>query len=213
MYDYILFDFDGTVFDTLEGITKSVRYALSLQGIEAELSELRCFAGPPLVDMFMEKYGFSEELAKKVTEDFRERYRPVGLYECSVFEGIKELLTALRSAGKKLAVATSKPQTHALELLRRENMTELFDVLCGSGDTDNNNAKWQVVTRAMEALKAEKEKTVLIGDTKYDVIGAHQCGIDCIGVRYGYAAEGELESAGADYIVDDIPQLEKLLIG
>ena len=80
MYKYILFDFDGTVFDTVEGITKSVQYALAKRGIEAELDSLRCFAGPPLVDMFMEKFDLTQEEAEAATEDFRERYQPIGLY-------------------------------------------------------------------------------------------------------------------------------------
>ena len=110
MYDCILFDFDGTVFDTVEGITKSVRYALNKVGIDAELESLRCFAGPPLVDKFMEVYGFDRAAAEQATLDFRERYNPIGLNECCVFPGIKELLEKLHAAGKTVGLATSKPQ-------------------------------------------------------------------------------------------------------
>ena len=87
MFKYILFDFDGTVFDTVEGITKSVRYAINLRGMDAELGSLRCFAGPPLVDMFMEHFGFTQEEAEQATADFRVRYEPTGLHECCVFPG------------------------------------------------------------------------------------------------------------------------------
>lgn len=213
MYDCILFDFDGTVFDTVEGITKSVRYALNKVGIDAELESLRCFAGPPLVDKFMEVYGFDRAAAEQATLDFRERYNPIGLNECCVFPGIKELLEKLHAAGKTVGLATSKPQELAEELLRRESMTGLFPVICGSRPDGNNSAKWQVVQRAMELCGAAKENTILVGDTKYDVAGAHRVGIACVGVRYGYAAEGELEAAGADAIVEDIPELEKFLLG
>lgn len=213
MYQSILFDFDGTVFDTVEGITKSVRYALNKVGVDAELEALRCFAGPPLVDKFMEEFGFDRAQAEQATADYRERYKPIGLYECRVFPGIKELLEKLRAAGKTVAVATSKPQEMAELLLRREGMDALFHVICGSSPDGNNNAKWQVVTRAMEHCGAKPESTILVGDTKYDVQGAHKVGIACVGVRYGYAAEGELEAAGADYIVRDIPELERLLLG
>lgn len=212
MYDFILFDFDGTVFDTLEGITKSVRYAINKHGMDAELEELRCFAGPPLVDMFMERFGVDRDMGVQLTEDFRERYSPIGLYECRVFPGVKELLKSLRGAGKKLAIATSKPQNLAEELLARENMTGCFDAMCGSLPTGNNSAKWQVVERAMEEIKANRERTVLIGDTKYDVEGAIKCGIDCIGVEYGYAAPGEMEAAGAKWMVKDAAALEALLL-
>lgn len=213
MFDYILFDFDGTVFNTVEGITKSVRYAINKQGLDAELSELRCFAGPPLVDMFMERFGFSEELALQATEDFRERYNPIGLYECAVFPGVRALLGDLRAAGKKLAIATSKPQALAEKLLSGEGMLELFDVIRGSGSSGNDSAKWQVVEAAMKALSAEADGCVLIGDTKYDVAGAHKCGIKCVGVEYGYAAAGELEAAGADYILKDLAALRQFLLG
>lgn len=213
MYDCILFDFDGTVFDTVEGITKSVRYALNKVGIDAELESLRCFAGPPLVDKFMEVYGFDRAAAEQATLDFRERYNPIGLNECCVFSGIKELLEKLHAAGKTVGLATSKPQELAEELLRRESMTGLFPVICGSRPDGNNSAKWQVVQRAMELCGAAKENTILVGDTKYDVAGAHRVGIACVGVRYGYAAEGELEAAGADAIVEDIPALERFLLG
>ena len=213
MFDCILFDFDGTVFDTVEGITKSVRYALNKVGLDAELESLRCFAGPPLADKFMEVYGFDRAAAEQAVRDYRERYRPIGMNECCVFPGIKELLEKLRAAGKTVGIATSKPQELAEELLRRENMLDLFQVICGSCPDGNDSAKWQVVQRAMELCGAVKENTILVGDTKYDVAGAHKVGIACVGVRYGYAAEGELEAAGADAIVEDLPELESFLLG
>ena len=213
MFDCILFDFDGTVFDTVEGITKSVRYALNKVGLDAELESLRCFAGPPLADKFMEVYGFDRAAAEQAVRDYRERYRPISMNECCVFPGIKELLEKLRAAGKTVGIATSKPQELAEELLRRENMLGLFQVICGSRPDGNDSAKWQVVQRAMELCGAVKENTILVGDTKYDVAGAHKVGIACVGVRYGYAAEGELEAAGADAVVEDLPELESFLLG
>ena len=212
MYETILFDFDGTVFDTVEGITKSVRYAINKQGMDAELDELRCFAGPPLVDMFMEHFGFSREKAEQATRDFRERYNPIGLYECRVFPGIRELVETLLQAGKRVGIATSKPQVLAEELLAREGMREMFSILVGSGSAGNNNAKWQVLDQAMKLLGRAPETTVLVGDTKYDVAGAHRCGVPCIGVAYGYAAPGELEAAGVDAIAADMEELEMLLL-
>lgn len=213
LYKYILFDFDGTVFDTVEGITKSAQYALSKFGIDAELDFLRQFAGPPLVDKFMEVYGFSREQGEQATAYFKERYQPIGLYECRIFPGMKEMLSRLKAAGLVLGIATSKPQHLAEKLLEIEGMTDIFDVICGSGLNGNNDSKESVLRRAMETLGADKEHSVLIGDTKYDVIGAKAVGIDCVGVRFGYAAEGELEQAGAKYIVEDMAELEKLLMG
>lgn len=212
MVQNILFDFDGTVFDTVEGITKSVRYALKKQGIEAELSALRCFAGPPLVDKFMEVYGFDRERAEQATRDFKERYNSIGVTECRVFPGIRDVLEALIAAGARVGIATSKPQNLAEQLLAGEDMLGLFQVICGSEAKGNNNAKWQVLQRAMDALGARPEDSILVGDTKYDVEGAKRCGVPCLGVRYGYAAEGELEAAGAVAIVDDMAGLKAWLL-
>lgn len=208
----VLFDFDGTVFDTVDGITKSVQYALRKHGMDAELKELRRFAGPPLVDMFMEFSRVDKEEAEQLVRDFRERYRPIGVYESEPFPGIRELLLRLREAGMTIGIATSKPQPMAELLLERSGLKECFDVVEGSGGLINNDAKWQIVMRAMERAGAGPEDCVLVGDTKYDVEGAKRCGIPCIGVRWGYAAPGELEEAGADQIVKNYEELVKALI-
>lgn len=212
MYRYVLFDFDGTVFDTLEGITKSVRFAINKVGMDAPLSELKCFAGPPLLEMFEERFGFTPEKAAQAVRDFRERYVPVGVYESRVFPGVKELLRELRAAGIVTGIATSKPQHLAEELLGREEMIGLFDVISGSAPDGRNESKQQVTQRAMGFLGAAPEETVLVGDTKYDVAGAHKCGIKCIGVVYGYAAEGELEAAGVDYMAADVDEIKNIVL-
>ena len=204
----VLFDFDGTVFDTVEGITKSIQYALEKHGTEATLEELRCFAGPPLVNKFMEVYGVSQEEAEELVTDFRERYKPIGIYESSPFPGIGTLLAKLREDGYKLAVSTSKPTPMAELLLKRSDLYEYFDVVIGSGPGGiNNEPKWKIVQDAMHQCGADTDHAVLIGDTKYDVEGAARCGIPCIGVRWGYAADGELEQAGAVSIAADMDEL------
>lgn len=211
MITCLLFDFDGTLFDTVEGVTKSVQYAVNKLGLNPELDSLRCFVGPPLQDMFMEHFGFDRATAAQAVADFRERYGPVGLYECRVFPGIPDMLRRLKAAGFKLGVATSKPQPLAEELLTREGMLALFDVIVGSDPDKGDDTKSVILRRALDALGVSTAETVLIGDTKYDVLGAKQCGVPCIGVGWGCAAEGELEAAGADWIVPDVPALEKLL--
>ena len=210
-YQAALFDFDGTVFDTVEGITKSIRYALNKHGVDAPLEALRCFAGPPLVDKFMEVYGVTQPEAEQLVLDFRERYVPVGVYESAPFPGIEALLRELRQAGLTLGVATSKPQAMAELLLGRSGLADCFDVIVGSRPGLNNDKKEQIVRQAMALCGAVPEDTVLVGDTKYDVLGAAACGIGCIGVRWGYAAEGELEAAGALQIVGDPEELKRLL--
>ena len=211
MYHHILFDFDGTLYDTVEGIAKSAQYALEKLGVSAELDELRCFAGPPLVDKFMEAYGLSHEKAWEARGLFQERYIPIGVYESRPFPGMKEFLAALKEKGLTLAVATSKPLDLAEHLLARAGMREYFSVVRGSRLDGNNNSKQEIVERVIASLGAEKEDCVLIGDTKYDVAGAHAAGVKCICVRYGYAAPGELEEAGADAIAEDLCELQKML--
>lgn len=210
MANYILFDFDGTVFDTVEGITKSVQYALRKFGIEAELSQLICFAGPPLVDMFQEKFGLSYEQAQQAVVWFRERYQPIGLYESRPFAGMKELLEKLRSAGKKTAIATIKYQPMAEKLLERSGMDGLFDVVCGS-PAERSLTKKELVEKAMELLGAESGESVLIGDTKYDLLGAQQAGISFIGAGYGYAPE-KLREMKAEVIANSVEELGTLLL-
>lgn len=211
-WNTVLFDFDGTVFDTVEGITKSIQSALARHGIREPLEKLRCFAGPPLVEKFMEVYGVDQAGAEQLVAEFRERYVPVGVYESRPFPGIKDLLIRLRQAGLKLGVATSKPQALAELLLERAEMKACFDVIVGSTPGAGNDQKWQIVERAMALLGAAPERTVLVGDTKYDAVGAARCGAACVGAGWGYAAPGELEAAGVDRIAADPAELEQLLL-
>lgn len=212
MKDYILFDFDGTVFDTAEGITKCVQYALNKMGIEAELSELMCFAGPPLVEMFAQKYGMSNEQAKMATELYRERYKPIGWKECKPFEGMHELMLKLKKEGKKLAIATSKPQHLAEQILDAYNMLDDFDIICGAEFDGTRSQKWEVIEYVLNEFGITADDAVMVGDRKYDVIGAKRCGLDCVGVRFGYAEEGELEEHGAVYVAQDTEDLFEYLM-
>ena len=213
MYKNILFDFDGTLFDTVKGVERSVQYSLRKQGIEEPLEALRCFAGPPLREKYKEVYGFDDDTITELIRDFQEDYIPGGLYESAPFPGIGELLDELRQNGRKLAVTTLKPISMAQELLERFGMENKVDVICGlSGDVGENTTKAQIVGNALKFFGSTAEDTILVGDTKYDVYGGHEAGVKVIAVRYGYAAEGELEEAGADVIVDTLADLRKLLL-
>lgn len=213
MYKNILFDFDGTVFDTLKGIERSVKYALDKNDIVLSVDSFRRFAGPPFKVIFKENYGFDDELIVKIIEAFREDYLPYGIYESSPFPGIAELLDELRQNGFKLAIATLKPRTMAVELLERSGLYGKFDVISGQiAEGIETLTKAEIVRGAMDMLGAAPEDTVLVGDTKYDVVGGHEAGLKVIGVRYGYAESGELENAGADIIVETLGDLKKLFL-
>lgn len=207
MKKYILFDFDGTVFDSAEGITKSVQYALGKMGIRAELDELMCFAGPPLDEMFALRYGMSEDEAQTAVRFYRERYTPIGWEECTPFAGMHELMYRLRDKGAKIAVATSKPRRFAEQILEKYGMSDAFDLVCGSEFDGTRGQKWEVIEYALQSFGISPDEAIMVGDRKYDVIGAEKCGVDCVGVRFGYAEPGELEAAGAVYVAEDADDL------
>ena len=212
MYSTVLFDFDGTVFDTVEGITKSAQYALKKHGIEADQNDLRFFAGPPLVETFRVHFNVSQEQAEQMGRDFKERYIPIGMYEAHPFPGMVELVQALREAKITAAVTTMKPLFMAEAILKKAGLEELFDAVYGSPNQGVEDPKEKIISTAMKELSCLPEETILVGDTKYDMIGAHLAGIKAIGVRYGYAAAGELEDSGADYIMDSVADLRAFLL-
>lgn len=219
MFQYCLFDLDGTLTDPKEGITKSVQYALKVFGIEEpDLGKLEAFIGPPLKDSFMEFYGFSSEQALEAVDSYRERFGPVGVLENYIYEGIPEMLKSLYESGRKLAVASSKPHCFVKQILERFDIEKYFDVIVGSELDGTRGTKEEVVEEALRQLKIldlpageRKSKCAMVGDRKFDIQGAKAHGLTGVGVRFGYAPEGELEAEGADYVVDTVAELHKLL--
>ncbi len=216
MYKYILFDLDGTLTDPKEGITKCVQYALAACGIdEPNLDNLLSFIGPPLVDEFMRVYGFSLEKAQFALEKYRERFPVKGIYENKIYPGAAELLSALKQSGKKIALATSKPQPYAEKILENFEIKQYFDVIVGATFDSKRNDKADVVAEVLNQLgitEDKKEEVIMVGDRKHDVLGAAKNGINTVGVRLGYAEEGELETAGAIYIAEDMAALAQYLL-
>ena len=211
--DYFLFDLDGTLTDPKEGITKSVQYALRHFDIEVEnLDELCCFIGPPLKDSFMEYYGFDEEQARKAIDIYREYFSGKGLYENKAYEGVAEVLQSFLTAGKKLYVASSKPEVFVRKILRHFELDSYF-LFMGGADMDETRVKKADVIRYVleECGIRDLDKTVMIGDRKHDVLGAKETGIASVGVLYGYGSRQELKEAGADVLAETIFDLQNLL--
>ncbi len=208
-FDYILFDLDGTLTDPYEGITKSVQYALASFGIEEHDQDiLRSFIGPPLRTSFMVNYGFDREKAEQAVLKYRERYIPIGVYENRVIDGVPETLEKLRSHGKKLYLSTSKPLDTATEIMRHFDLEKYFDFLGGADFSFGRDEKHQVIEYVFEHCNiTDREKTVIVGDRKHDIIGGKTCGIKSIGVLCGYGDKAELEQAGADFIADDFASI------
>lgn len=201
MIKYLLFDLDGTITDPKEGITKCVQYALSKFGIEEECDNLISFIGPPLTDSFMDFYGFDKQKAELAINYYRERYAKIGLFENSAIDGIHEVLEKLKNSGYTLAVATSKPTCFAISICEKYDFSKYFDIIMGSELDGTRTKKSEIIYEVLKQLNAKPEEAIMIGDRKYDIIGAKEVGTASIGVRFGYAEDGELEEAGADFIV------------
>lgn len=224
---YLLFDLDGTVTDSNLGITRCVQYALLDQGInEQDMSVLEEYIGPALDDSFKKYHGLNSEQAAKAVAKYRERYRDTGIFENEVYDGIVPCLETLKAAGKIICLSTCKPEPFAVRILEHFKLDKYFDVVTGSDLEGKRKQKYQVIDETFKRLSANvlkqeltaeflneiKADSVMIGDRNQDVNGAHQVGIECIGVRYGYAKPDELEDAGADYIVETIPELTALIL-
>lgn len=212
-YKYILFDLDGTLTDSKEGITKSVQYALSKFGIEARnLDELQKFIGPPLYDAFIEYYGFSEEKSLEAVKYYRERFREKGIFENKVYEGIPELLERLKESDFKLIIATSKPTEFSEKIVKHFDIYKYFDDVVGSEFDGTRGKKDEVIQYILDKYKIAKSDAVMIGDRKYDMTGAHKSGIAAIGVTFGFGSIEELKDAGADYIAGSPKEIGEILL-
>lgn len=212
MYKYILFDLDGTLTDSREGVTKSVRYALEKLGRPVPSDDvLTQFVGPPLQESFPEYGGVTEaEEIRQAIAFFRERYDTVGKFENAAGGGVPEMLAELKAAGYVLALASSKPEDMCRVICERYGLAPYLDVIAGS----QPGADWQkasVIRLAMERMglaEADKASLLMVGDRKYDVLGAAEVGVDCLGVEFfGYALPGELMGAGAVAVVDTPAEL------
>lgn len=227
MYQYVLFDLDGTLTDPKEGICKSVQYALHAKNIEEpDLDKLEPFIGPPLMTGFKEFYGMDEENAKEAVQKFRERFERVGLYENILYPGMKQLLLALCEKGVHLAVASSKPQEFVEKILEHFKIRQYFEVVVGSEKDGRRAEKNQVIREALQRLFHTEisdallkdggiplQSILMVGDRKFDILAAKEFHIKSVGVTYGYAKEGELEEAGADALAEDLEQLYRIITG
>lgn len=219
MFEYILFDLDGTLTDPKLGITSSVQYALRALGIEEpSLDRLEPFIGPPLADSFREFYGLEGERLATAIDKYRERFATQGIFENEIYPGIPQMLADLKAKGKKLAIASSKPTLFVEQILEHFEIGKYFDHVVGSNMDGTRGTKEEVVEETLRQMltvkmtPAQKRDAVaMVGDRKFDIEGARAHGITSVGVLFGYAPEGELEEAGADYIVNSVRSLQVLL--
>lgn len=208
----ILFDLDGTLTDSGEGIINCAIYALEHYNLPIpSRDELRVFVGPPLTDTFM-KFGVAPEDAVDAVEKYRERFIPIGMYENKLYPGIPELLKTLRAEGNILCIATSKPESMAREILRYFDISKYFHYICGATLDHSRDTKEQVIAYLMSQCQSDYP-WVMVGDTAFDVIGAKAHNIPAIGVSWGYGLVKEMQEAGATAIAYDTDELLALLRG
>lgn len=214
MIKYIFIDLDGTITDSQEGITKSIQYALRKMGINIEdLNSLRRHIGPPLRDSFMEYYNFDKDKLEEVVKYYREYYVEKGIFENEVYAGMKEMFEKLSSTGKKLIVATSKPEVFAKKIMEHFDLAKYFTEICGSSMDGSREKKGDVIRYALEKnLITELEQVVMVGDRFHDIVGAKENGLASIGVLYGFGNRKELEEAGAGQIAETVKDLEEILM-
>ncbi|MDR3595695.1 HAD family hydrolase [Clostridium sp.] len=213
-FEYILFDLDGTLTDSGEGITKSVQYALKSFGIIVDdIKELNKFVGPPLRDSFKMFYNLSDEQAELGIKRYREYYADKGIYENSLYDGIVELLETLKKYNKKIVLATSKPEVYAKQILKYFNIDKYFSFVAGADFEETRVKKGDVIKYALEEAKiSDLSKAVMVGDREHDIIGAKENNIKSIGVLYGFGDVIELTQARADYIAKNTSELLNILL-
>ena len=212
MYDVVLFDLDGTLTDSGEGIVNSVEYALEKMNIQVENRELLYkFVGPPLKESFRKYFNVEDtDLGVKL---YREYFVQKGMFENSVYDGVREVLAELKKAGKKLVVATSKPEEFSVKILKFFDLYDFFDVVAGASLDETRTKKADVIRYALEKISVNNvKKIVMVGDRENDIMGAKENKLDSIGVLYGYGDLEELTAAGATYIAKEPADIVQYIV-
>lgn len=213
-FEYILFDLDGTLTDPSEGIINSVIYALNKQGIlETDREKLKSFIGPPLIDAYMEHYGFSREKALQTVGFYREYFSVKGLFENKIYEGIAPMLKRLYASGNRLVLATSKPQPFAEQILKHFGIFDYFYFVAGATMDETRSHKDEVLEYAIkECSVTDPARSVMIGDRKYDVLGGQKFGFKTVGLLYGFGSEEEIASCSPDFMAKTVDELTEILL-
>lgn len=213
-YRHILFDLDGTLTDPREGITRSVQHALARLGIDQpDLQALEHFIGPPLLQCFMQTYGFSEERAWQAVGHYRERFAELGLYENRLFAGVDALLQLLRDQGRSLYIATSKPRVFAEEIARHFDLARHFRRIYGSELDGTRSDKAELIGHLLAREGLAADSTLMIGDRKHDLIGARRNGLDAAAVGYGFGSAEELQAEAPTYHFATLGELRRAFGG
>lgn len=211
-YNTVLFDLDGTIVDSSPGIINSIKYALA--EMEREIPDektLRKFLGPPLEYSFTQFCGFSDADAKTAAELYRSRYKDFCVIESTLFPGVTEMLDALKDSDMTIALATTKPERFANQILSGLGIERFFTTVCG-GELSITGGKSDIITAALKICgNTNLSAAVMVGDRLYDIDGAKSVGIDSIGALYGYGSREELETAGATYLASSAEEIVNII--
>lgn len=201
MFDNILFDLDGTLTDSFDGIANAALYALGKMGVTSYLkADLNFFIGPPIFNSFGKIFDGDEEKINRAVTLYREYFSDRGWKENRVYDGVPQMLWQLNDMGKKLAVATSKPELYSRKITKYFGLDKYFVFEAGASFDSSRAQKAQVIEYAIASTGFDKAKTIMIGDRNHDILGAKKCGLKSMGVLYGYGDLPELKDAGADYV-------------
>ncbi len=213
-YDVIAFDLDGTLTNPERGLVAAFEYALGKMKIDyGERDSLKRFIGPPLYEEWQKVFGISAEKSAEALLVFREFYSVYGWWDNEIYDGIKDMLRALKSSGKRIILATSKPEHFAVKILDLFEISEYFDFIGGAASDKTRDRKCEVLEYSLESIgNPPKESCILVGDRKYDAEGARFVGIDSMGVLWGHGSRGEIESCGFDFIASTPSELLEFLL-
>lgn len=215
MFDHIFFDFDGTIMDTSPGIYDSFDRVIAHYKLDYPRSEYDRMIGPPLRESFGNILNLPESEIRNAIKIYRDYYSTEGMYNARLYDGVVELIENLRKSGKKIYTATSKPELFTRRILEKYELDHLFDFIGGSDLEERGRVEKKDVVEYVvntRKLSDNKEKCILIGDRKYDVVGAHEAGIKCAGILWGFGSREEFESCGADFILETPSDVETFLL-
>lgn len=212
-YDYILFDLDGTITDSKPGIVNCIKYALDCKGISCPDSVLDKMVGPPFRVSMKEFLGLEMPMIEQLITLYRGMYEVDGWKQCRIYDGVIAMLDGLKKGGKHLAIATSKPLKFTNIMIDGLGLRKYFDFVGGASCDASKETKADVIELVLESLKVEdRSKVLMVGDRLYDIDGANACGVDSVGVLWGYGDEEELRSHGATYILASPDGVTKLVL-
>lgn len=213
-FEYFLFDFDGTIFDTSEGVFNSLEKVCVHYGLKNTRDDFSRMIGPPLSESFTTVFRLPESEIRDAINVYRDYYSKEGMFQCSLYPGVMEMIQSLKTKGKKVFIATSKPEIYTKQILEKKGLISFFDFVGGADFEEKlRNEKVDVINYVLSenGLSGQKEKCLMVGDRNYDIRGAHKAGLKAAGILWGFGNRKEFEEAGADFIFENPKEIIKLL--